>query len=317
MKPIVPMEPVRSESIPEGKDWIAQIKWDGVRILTYFEDNKVQLFNRKLNERTKHFPEVADIASYCSADSVILDGEVIALSEAGTPSFQAVMKRDGLRRLDRVTDAQQHTPITYMIFDVLFFNGEWINRKPWNERMDVLAQIITPNDTVQLVPSMENGAALFDAIKEHGMEGIIMKQTNSPHLLGVKKDYWLKVKNYRDIFAIIGGFTLRAGTVNAVLLGVYHEGQFVYIGHTGTGKLSSQDWKDLTTILKQIETDQSPFGNLSNSSGTYWVEPKITTKIMFAEWTDGMSLRQPSIQAFVDVPASECTLFQEQDREDC
>jgi bifunctional non-homologous end joining protein LigD len=316
MKPIVPMEPVRSETIPEGKEWIAQIKWDGVRILTYYEEKKVKLFNRRLNERTKHFPEVADITSYCSADSVILDGEIIALSEAGTPSFQAVMKRDGLRRLDRVGEAQQHTPITYMVFDILFFNGEWINTKPWKERMDILSKVIIPNDTVQLVPSMENGSALFNAIKEHGMEGIIMKQINSPHILGAKKNHWLKVKNYRDIFAIIGGFTLRAGTVNAVLLGVYHEDQFVYIGHTGTGKLSSQDWKDLTTILKQIETIESPFANLLNLAGTHWVEPTITTKIMFAEWTEGMSLRQPSIQAFVDVPASECTLHQEQDREE-
>lgn len=314
MKPIVPMEPKRSNEVPKGEGWIAQIKWDGVRIITYFDGQEVRLFNRKLNERTKHFPEITAISTYCNAESVILDGEVIALDDGGTPSFQKVMKRDGIRRLDRLADAQSETPITYMVFDILFYNGEWINNKPWNERMKILSEIITPNETIQLVPSIEDGQALFDAIKDYGMEGIVMKQTNSPYILGSKKDYWLKVKNYRDIFAVIGGFTLRNGVVNAVLLGVFNDDKFTYIGHTGTGKLSNQDWKDLTTLLRQLEVVQSPFTNLSNQADTYWVEPKITTKILFAEWTNNGSLRQPSIQAFVDVPIHECTLTQEQDR---
>src|SRR3954471_6170842 len=102
LEPIFAMEPVSSATIQSGEDWIAQIKWDGVRILTYADDQEVRLYNRKKNERTLHYPEVTNISEYCTSHSVILDGEVIVLGEDGKPSFHDVMRRDGLRKLERL-----------------------------------------------------------------------------------------------------------------------------------------------------------------------------------------------------------------------
>ncbi|MDB5052920.1 MAG: ligase [Bacilli bacterium] len=95
LEPVIPFEPIRSNSIPEGSVWIHQIKWDGVRVLTYYDGFKCRLFNRKLNERTNQYPELLDVKSYCHSDSVILDGEIIALGSDGKPSFHEVMRRDG------------------------------------------------------------------------------------------------------------------------------------------------------------------------------------------------------------------------------
>jgi bifunctional non-homologous end joining protein LigD len=114
LEPIFAMEPVSSDSIPKGEEWIAQVKWDGVRILTYSDNHEVRLFNRKKNERTLHFPEITTISQYCSSTSVILDGEVIALGEDGRPSFQQVMRRDGLRKLDRIKMVVESVPIIYL-----------------------------------------------------------------------------------------------------------------------------------------------------------------------------------------------------------
>ncbi|PLR98733.1 non-homologous end-joining DNA ligase [Bacillus sp. T33-2] len=310
MDPIFPMEPASSESVPESDEWIAQIKWDGVRILTYFDNGAVRLFNRKKRERTLHYPEIVNIQGYCSAKSVILDGEVISLGENGKPAFNEVMKRDGIRRLDRINMVRKIVPVTYMVFDVLFLNGEWIHNKPLLDRLNLLSEIIMPNEHIQCVSSGNDGGSLFRAVKEHGMEGIVMKQIDSPYLPGKKKDYWLKIKNYRDIIAVIGGFTLRNNIVNAILLGLYDDsGRLIYVGHTGTGKMTVQDWKDLTEVLRPSIVSNQPFANQpERHAQSVFVRPEITVKIKFAEWTDAGYMRQPSIEGFIEVPPAECML---------
>jgi bifunctional non-homologous end joining protein LigD len=310
LEPIFAMEPVSSATIPSGEDWIAQIKWDGVRILTYADDQEVRLYNRKKNERTLHYPEVTNISEYCTSRSVILDGEVISLGGNGKPSFHDVMKRDGLRKFERLKMVTETVPIIYMIFDVIYLNGEWINNKPFHERNEILAEIITPNEHIQLVPSITEADALFNAIKEQGMEGIVLKRAGSPYAIGKKRDDWLKVKNYRDIIAVIGGFTLGNNAVNSILLGLYDfEGKLHYVGHTGTGKMTVSDWKDLTKELKEIVAEQHPFKmKPQRHADAIWVRPEKTVKIKFAEWTEGGSMRQPSIEGFIEVPPQECLL---------
>jgi bifunctional non-homologous end joining protein LigD len=220
------------------------------------------------------------------------------------------MRRDGLRRMDRVKDVQKLVPIYYMVFDILYLNGNWIHQRPLRERIDLLNGILIPNSTVQQVPVHPSGQALFDLMKQQGMEGIVCKKLESPYVIGGKNGSWVKVKNYGDLIAVIGGYTLRGGIVNAVLLGLYDShGKFWYIGHTGTGKLTKQDWHDLTAKLLPLVVKERPFVNkLERSNGANWVTPVVTVKVMYTEWRagEGRSLRQPSIQAFVDVPAAEC-----------
>ncbi|WP_400163387.1 DNA ligase [Brevibacillus sp. TJ4] len=308
MNPLFPMEPVRCETIPQGPDWLAQVKWDGVRVLTYFDGTTTRLFNRRQHERTDQFPEVADIRSYCSARSVILDGEVIALGADGKPSFHEVMRRDGIRRIEKVPQVQKQVPVTYMIFDVLFVDGMWVHERPLDERLRILSDIIVPNDRVQVVSCHENGAALFDVIKQHGLEGIVLKDRTSKYIIGGKDSRWQKKKNYRDLIAVVGGVTLRDQVVNALLLGLYDEkGQLVYIGHAGTGRLTQADWRDLTERIKPLVRKDMPFVNTpAREKESVWLEPAITVKVQFAEWTAGYTLRQPSIQAIVDVPPTSC-----------
>jgi bifunctional non-homologous end joining protein LigD len=311
MEPIEPMEPKSSEKIPKGDDWVAQIKWDGVRILTYSDGTITRLFNRKKHERTLHYPELKDIRSYCDADSVILDGEVIALGVDGKPNFHEVMRRDGIRIMEKVREKIKAVPITYMVFDVLYLNGQWITDYPLEERLMRLNEIIIPNKQVQLVSAHDDAEKLFNVTIKHDMEGIIMKRKGSKYLIGEKKDVWLKVKNFHDLVGLIGGFTVRDGIVNAILLGLYDtEGRFIYIGHCGTGKLTSQDWKELTRILTPTVIQERPFWNKPERHTTaFWVEPRFAAKIKYPEWRwrEGRSIRQPSIQSIVDVPIEECT----------
>ena len=129
LKPVYPFEPINAKTPPAGDNWIAQIKWDGVRVLLYYNGSAAKLFNRRMNERTVQYPELLDVGAFCKAHSVILDGEVIAFDQK-TPSFYEVMKRDRLKQPLKIKQASVRAPITYMIFDVLFHNGEWVTDKP-------------------------------------------------------------------------------------------------------------------------------------------------------------------------------------------
>jgi len=308
MKPVVPFEPKSTNIIPKGDHWIAQVKWDGVRILTYFDGVTVKLFNRKLNERTLQFTELVDIHNYCTASSVILDGEVIALDQ-GIPSFHEVMKRDSVRTLGSINRAKESTPIVYMIFDILYFNGNWVTKQTLKERQNILNNIIKPNESIQLVPNFANGESLFQVIKERGMEGVVMKDLTKSYILNGKDERWLKLKNFQDLHAVIGGVTFRAGVVNSLLLGLYDEhGKLWYIGHAGTGKFTQSDWRNITEIVKSIQIQEKPFVNQpERAKEATWVEPKLVVKVNYMEWTRGQTLRQPSIQGFSTVPIHDCT----------
>jgi bifunctional non-homologous end joining protein LigD len=263
-----------------------------------------------LNERTYHYPELHDVSSYCKAKSFIIDGEIVALASDGKPSFHEVMRRDGLRRMERVQQVQKEVPIYYMVFDLLFLNGNWVHNRPLRERIDLLNGILTPTQTVQPVHNHPDGQALFQLMRQQGMEGIVCKRLDSPYIIGGKTSNWAKVKNYGDVIAAIGGYTLNGKIINAVLLGLYdREGRFWYIGHTGTGRLSKGDWRELTERLAPDVVKECPFANTpERHKDAIWVKPSLTVKVMYTEWRlkEGRSLRQPSIQAFVDRPLSEC-----------
>lgn len=310
MEPIIPFEPIRRDTVPLGDQWTYQLKWDGVRLLAYRDDDggPIRLFNRRKHERTQQYPELTGPA-LGAASSFLLDGEVIALASDGKPSFHEVMRRDGIRRLDQVPRIREEVPIVYMVFDLLHWNGEWLHKLPLRDRIARLADAIVPGEHVQFVASHPDGQALFDAVRQMGMEGIVCKDLGSAYAPGAKDGRWAKVKNYGDIVAVIGGYTLRDGIVNAVLAGLYRGEKLVFIGKVGTGKLTVADWRRLTERLTALRCADCPFGERHpDMRGAYWAKPAIAIKIMYAEWRrhEGRNLRQPSIQAIVDVPPELC-----------
>lgn len=310
MEPVVPFEPISSEIIPIGSEWISQIKWDGVRILTYYDGQKIKLFNRKLHERTQHYPELTNIKAFTSAKSIILDGEVIALNTENKPSFHEVMRRDGVRNLEQIKHNINEIPIYYMIFDILHLNGKQVYSYLLKDRIDLLSNIITPNEQIQLVPIEKDGHQLFNVAKEHDLEGIVCKNLNSKYTIHGKNNNWRKIKNYKDIIAVIGGVTYRSEVVNSIVVGLYDRSQrLIHIGNVGTGRLSSSDWQELTLAIEPLKMKQSPFINEPETANkVQWLQPVITVKIQYIEWPKGGSLRQPSIQAFLDYNPADCIL---------
>jgi len=307
LNPVVPFEPVSAETPPVNmEDWIAQVKWDGVRMLIYCDGSETKLINRRLHDRTQQYPEFQDVSRYCSARSFILDGEMIAFDHA-KPSFPEVMKRDSLRTQSSIQRGIKQVPVTYMVFDVLYHDGIWVTDQSLLHRQSLLRRIVQPNEQVQLVDNFNDPAALLHLMKQRGMEGIVCKDLNSAYAAGGKDRRWQKIKIFHDLHAVVGGVTFRAGTVNALLLGVYRGDKLMYIGHAGTGKLSVQDWRDITERIQPLIVQERTFANVpERSKDAVWVKPELVVKVTFMEWTPGGTMRHPSIQAFVDLPPDEC-----------
>lgn len=306
-----PFEPISTEQLPSGDRWAAQIKWDGVRILAYYDGQTSRLVNRKGNDRTKQYPEFADITKYCRASSVILDGEMIAI-EGQKPSFHAIMKRDGLRKEMELAKAARSVSVTYMLFDILYCNGEWVTDQSLEQRQKLLDSLIVPNNHLQICQNFPDSEQLFAIMKHNGWEGVICKDLDSKYAIGGKDSRWQKKKISRDLYAAIGGVTYRDGIVNALLLGLYDEaGRFLYIGHAGAGKFTDEDWRLMTKEAERLRLPQRPFFNLPQRvKGAAWMTPSLTVKVEYLEWTDGGTLRHPVLQSLANVPPEACTTTQ-------
>ncbi|KGE19164.1 DNA ligase [Paenibacillus wynnii] len=307
--PIIPFEPILTNQLPVGDTWIAQIKWDGVRMLSYYDGVNTELINRRGNRRTPQYPELTDIKAYCKADSVILDGEIIALSN-GKPSFQEVMRRDSLRKEAAIRVAKNEIQVIYMVFDILYCNGAWTLNQPLSSRQALLKEILIPHPHVQMVPSYTNPEELWASAQSHELEGIMCKDISSTYTPGGKDKRWQKRKIISDVTAVAGGVTFRDGRVNAFLLGLYdEEGKLQYIGHAGSGKLKMEDWRQLTNQALKLAVPTMPFTNLPQRyTGAFWISPQLVFKVHFLEWNPSGTLRHPVIQASVDIPPQECRL---------
>lgn len=311
MRLIVPFEPVITETVPAGDNWIAQVKWDGTRILTYHEAGETKLYNRKLNERTKQYPELLDTAAYFEADSFILDGEVIALKE-GKPSFYEVMRRDRLKNVN--SGMVEQVPVTYMVFDLIELNGHCLTSKTLAERQELLKMYFRPNKHVQLVENFSDKEGLLQACLSNELEGVIFKDLTSNYSIGGKDKRWMKRKKQHDLIAVIGGVTYKNGIANSLHLGLYDKSdKLIYIGSVGNGKLTNNDWAELTKILRTIENESCPFASLTNKASMVWLNPILTVKVSFLEWIEDLTLRHPIIEAFVTADPLECRLEKEKE----
>lgn len=303
-----PMEPRLREEPFHSDKHLFQIKWDGVRILAFIENGQVSLQNRKLQPRTRIYPDFQNLHQFIKAREAVLDGEMIVLAN-NKPSFAGILKRDLKKDETAISISAYQNPATYIPFDLLRLDGQDLLKEPVERRLGILREIIIPHDHLQAIEDFPDGIALFNAIEAQGMEGIVAKEKGSPYLPGEKSPYWLKIKTHKDLIAVVGGFTIKECRLNSLLIGAYLLDQFRYIGNAATG-LTSADLQLLDTHLRTMTSAHPPFINPPKIYGveTHWVKPVLTLKLQFLEWTGDYQMRAPVILGFTkDVP-EECQI---------
>lgn len=303
------MEPNSRREIMGGNDYVYQVKWDGVRMLAYVEDDQVRLINKRLHLRTVQYPELQQLPRLLSGHSAILDGEIIVLKD-GKPSFPSVMRRDQCSAVKTISCRRRHLPINYMVFDLLFLDKRNLSPAPFSERHELLAQTLDfSSPLVQLVENFSEGKSLFEAVKANEMEGVVAKRKSSLYLPGKNHRDWFKIKYRRSLNCVIGGYTMSRQQVNSLLLGLFQGEQLIYIGKAGSG-LSENIRQTLSESLPAFIVPDSCFSRHSSPSipSAIFTQPRLTVRVEFAEWTEHMQLRSPVIKEFLAIEPEKCTL---------
>lgn len=284
LKPIKPMMAVNHHEPFDSSDYLFEIKWDGYRCLAYCDD-EIRLYSRNCQNITRHFLEIAtDLKSI--KEHCVLDGELIMLDSAGKPSFSKLQYK------------KNREYGIFVVFDLLYINKKPLLAQPLVERRRQLAEFFSKNYELTRVifsHAVENqGVNFFKAITEQELEGMMAKKKNSCYSPGIRSRKWLKIKNRRELDAVIVGYLPGIYGFKSLILAQYDQNTLNYIGSVGTG-FSQQENKTLLVGLKRIASIECPLKLIpSELNRAVWVKPILVATVEYFEFTKDGRLRQPS-----------------------
>jgi bifunctional non-homologous end joining protein LigD len=287
----------RTATMPADQDaWSFEVKWDGVRAIVRSSPDRFELRSRADNDITAGYPELAELQAALGDHRAVLDGEIIAFDDEGRPSFQALQERMHVRGRE-LAGLVERRPVTLMLFDVLWLDGEPLTELTYDERRVRLEELALDGPHWQTPATHPGqGRELFAATAEQRLEGVIAKRRDSRYVPGGRSDAWLKVKHHRRQEFVVGGWLpgkgARHGTLGSLQLGVHDgDGRLRYAGGVGTG--FDRDTLDrLHAALSAAERKTSPFTGRQPPRGTRFATPKMVVEVRFADWTDEGSVRQ-------------------------
>jgi bifunctional non-homologous end joining protein LigD len=282
---------------PEGREWLFEIKYDGVRVLAERAGDRVTLLGRSGQVVTGRYPEIVSALRALVFDRFLIDGEIVALDERGVSSFQRLQARMGLTRPPDVARAMATVPVEAVFFDCLALEGRDLRQVPLDARKACLERVLPPLGVTRFGGHVEEaGPAFLEAATEARLEGIVAKRRTSLYV-PKRSDAWLKIKCQRRQEFVIGGYTDPQGTrarFGALHLGVYDGTRLVYVSKVGTG-FDGAELDRLWQRLEPLHRATSPFdAGTPEGRGHHWVEPQLVAEVRFTDWTRDGGIRHPT-----------------------
>ena len=317
------IEPMLPTAAPEPFDspaHIFEVLWEGVRALAFIERGEIRVQDRWGRDITRRFPELAAIPPRLRESGVVLDGAIVCLDDEGRPDFTRLSKRLGIDDSDAAIDACERSPVTFQAFDLLYRERQPLMGWTLRRRKEMLRGIARPDATLAVPDDVaRDGIAFFEAAREHGLLGIVAKESESKYLPGERSRAWLTVHARNQAEFVIGGYTFggrwnardrsrpRADAFGSLLLGRFRgDGRLDYAGEVSGG--FQEDAEELLRRLDEATTSASPFGETPALERlVFWCRPDVVATIGFAEWTGDGRLRFPVFRSLrPDVPAESC-----------
>ncbi len=319
---VVPML-ARAGALPrEDRGWAYEIKWDGVRAIAFSEPGRLRLQSRNLHEITTSYPELARLGRALGSHRAILDGEIVVLDSDGRPSFGRLAQRMGVSSSARAKRLTASSPVTFVIFDLLWLDGHSLMELPYQERRRRLGELGLRGEHWQTPEHIVgHGRETVAASEAAGLEGVIAKRLDSPYEPGRRSGAWVKLKNVRRAELAIGGWMPGAGRrrerIGALLMGERSaDGTLRYAGRVGSG-MGEAELDRLGAALGPLEREGSPFDPRGPAPprGAIFCEPMLAAVVAFREWTKDGMLRQASFKGLIERPgAGERTERRAEDR---
>ena len=285
---IDPMLLATAQSPFSDSRYMFEPKIDGHRLVFSQQNGIVRLYTRHNNDCTRQYPE---IAGALFPHDIILDGEIACVDPAtGASDFESVMARFQTNKANKIAALTGTQPATFVIFDVLMYNGRDLRRLPLMERKAILATIPLPSANFGVIPYIEGaGEALFTQIQARKMEGVVGKRKNSAYETGRRSDNWRKVINwtYADVY-LTGYRKEKFGWLVAVPAldnAKMRPAGIIELGANPTHK------KAFYNVVKPLITGED--------RDFVYVEPRIKARVKMRNWTRSGMLRSPVFTEFI------------------
>jgi DNA ligase-1 len=258
-----------------------EFKYDGARVQIHKQGEQVRIWSRRLTEVTDSLPEIAQIVrNDLLGDSLILDGEVVAVGKDGRPfPFQELMRR--FRRIHNIEAAAIDIPLHLHLFDCLLLNGATLIDEPYERRWETLKNITGGKHLARRQITSDKVLAenfLKDALAA-GHEGLMAKALTSPYMPGNRGKLWFKIKPAETVdCAIIAadrGSGRRRGWLSNYHLAVGDgEGGFAPVGKTFKG-LTDRQFAEMTARLQGLQ--------IADDGYTVAVRPEVVVEVAYNE----------------------------------
>lgn len=306
MQPVLPMlaQPAADIEAAMAQLGSAILEWklDGARVQVHKSGDDVRVFTRNLNDVSAAVPEIIDTVRAAKAESLILDGEAIALRPDGRPHpFQLTMRRFG-RKLD-VEALRGELPLSVFFFDCLYREGAPLMDHPASERHDLLRSALPAN---VVTPSLVTGdvakaKAFYREALERGHEGVMAKAMEAGYEAGRRGAGWLKVKRACTLDLVVlaaeWGHGRRRGWLSNLHLGARDpaSGGFVMLGKT---------FKGLTDEMLEWQTKQFLARETRRDEWTVYLRPELVVEIAFNDlqesphYPGGLALRFARVKGY-------------------
>lgn len=216
--------------LPPPRDrasWSYELKWDGMRVITCTDGSRAQMWSGNRIDVTVRFPELVSVGSAVAGRAAILDGEVVAFSADGRPDFSTMQTRMHIADDREARRRAAQTPVLYVVFDLLHFDGHDLTSLPFEQRVGLLDELLDESDDWRQSTRHDDGEALLDVVNERRLEGVMAKRRDAPYAQGKRSPSWRKIKVRQQGELVVGGWLpgagARSGRLGALLVGYYDD----------------------------------------------------------------------------------------------
>jgi ATP-dependent DNA ligase len=217
--------------------FIAEPKYDGMRLLISKLDGKINLFRENGKIKNLYFPEILESANSLP-ENTIIDGELCILESNLTSNFFKLLQRS-TNNPTKIKLSSKLMPTTFVAFDILMYDGLDLTGEKLSLRKTFIDRIIERNPKQdRIIPikffSPDDLLQINESVK--GLEGIVIKNESENYY----NSRWHKFKNFlEDDFKVIG-FTSEIRPISALML-QDQDGKYVgdvnYTGYPQTDEM--------------------------------------------------------------------------------
>jgi bifunctional non-homologous end joining protein LigD len=277
------------DKAPSGAQWIHEIKYDGYRLQLHRRENNIHFYTRRGHDWTSRFKSLASEAWYLPDFPVVIDGEVVVLTESGASDFGALEAELGAGRSDR---------FTFFGFDLLHI-GSWSLRECAQiDRKMVLAEFLAGHSgAIRYSEHLQgNGEAIFTQACDLGIEGIVSKRADAPYRSGRSPNWTKRTCRQRETF-VLAGVAFQRGKFDGVYLGRPEGGELVYAGKVENG-FDDGDEKRVRALAERLKARSQPFRRKVKKPKAVWLQPEALIEVEYRALTGEQKVRHPSFVGF-------------------